>query len=275
MNYTKQYKTQKPFFITRIYPVIFILFLIILNIVFILPLFLVYPSYIFNDGGEKNFYNTELSTNYLSAYIDERNKATDLIFFSGNGMSLGGFDYISKILRQTDSNIIYPVYKGYGPSEGSSNEIEIMIQIHALVDFIKLRNKKVFIIGYSLGGAATLYFNKIHGSVDKIILVSTFYSLDIVIAAMFPSYLPIKYFITERYENYERIKFCNKYVAFVTGDWDEMINYENTINLNKIFTMTLKLPTNYNLWILHKYDHNDIMSIQNYELVGLIKNFFK
>lgn len=267
-------KNYKLSLIMRFYPVLFLLLLLILNILFILPLFLIYIPYRFNNCEIVSFYNKRVDMNYVQAYIEERNMGIDLIYFGGNATNLRELNYMSSIMRQSGCNLIYPVYKGFGSSTDSCNEMELMIQVHALVDFIKSRGNKVFILGFSLGAAITLYYNKVYGGVDKIILVNSFYSMDSVIEAMFPMFSFIRYFITEKYENYERAKFCNINVIFAAGESDTMISCKNTMHLNRIYTGVNGLPKDYNLRIFPGHNHNSLIAISNEEFMELFRNYF-
>lgn len=256
-------------------PFLFIYLYLFSHVVFLLPNFLIYPKIKLSNDKDTSFYTYKIETDAITAFIDDNRKPIDFIYFGGNGTNISNFKFMSEILRHDEWNVIYPVYKGYPPSKGVSNEMEIMIQVHALADFIKARNTRVYILGFSLGAAVALYFNKVYGGVERLMLVNSFYSFDRVIRENYWAIWFLRYFITEKYENYRQINFCRDRVLFIVSGEDSIISCKNTFDLHALYKKQHGLSSDRNLEIFLGYDHNNLIHPSNRRFMRFFSRLFK
>lgn len=213
----------------------------------------------------------EIKCDYLHVYLLESNKDSDLIYFGGNETNFNEIRTMS-IHFNNFSNVIYPLYSGYFPHKGQTNEIELMIQMHALKDFIKKRNKKVFVYGFSLGCSLALYFNKILSDVDKVFLVNPFYSLPRTVGQMVPFIWFVKYFITDKYENYLRITNCKNYLMIIYSENDNLIDPNHSKKLYAIYSNKFPGSNKCSLIEIKECDHNLIFEKKDFYIY--LSDFF-
>lgn len=240
------------------YPMLFISILYLFNAFFCIHQYYFLNTEIFHDTYSKNFYNKIYETEILSVYVNDISEETDLIYFGGSELNLGEISNIYFLLKDKHFNCIFPIYKGFEKKE-QQNEILFMIQINALVDIIKHRKKKVYVLGYSLGCSLALYFNKVYVNVDRIILAAPFYSFGRCFAEKFPYLWFLKYFVSEKYENNERIKYCKNTIYIIVGKYDQAIKYQNTLDLWEIIKESNCDMSNKHLKIYDQNGHNDII----------------
>lgn len=237
-------------------------------------MFALYLSKIEGVDDEYRFNYEKIETEHLTLFIEEKKSDIDIIYFSGNDQSINDFKSKLQILQKSEFNIILPVYRGYLNSKGSTNELEIMIQVHHLSEMIKKRKTRVYVIGYSFGSAVALYFNKIFNDVIKIMLVSSFYSVERVITERYKFSILFKYLITEKYENDKRIIDCKNKVLFVVGGSDTNIEFTNTKDLHAIYIKHQNVKTDEDLIIFPKSSHTNLIAPYNDEFIVLFKKFF-
>ena len=93
---------------------------------------------------------------------DPKDKPT-IIFFHENAGNIGlRLDYFQLLYTQVQCNILSVAYRGYSASEGTPNEAGLCIDGKAIIDYARSRKdvinqKKIFLLGRSLGGAVAIH----------------------------------------------------------------------------------------------------------------------
>ncbi len=109
----------------------------------------------------------------------KKNDAPTLLYFHGNGETVGDYSYVAKLFNEVDINLFVATYRGYGWSTGSPsvttmmNDCEIILQ-----EFIQTLDKMgisgpVFIMGRSLGCAAAIEVCNNHPDIIKGLIIES------------------------------------------------------------------------------------------------------
>jgi uncharacterized protein len=114
----------------------------------------------------------------LSAQMDSRT----LIYFHGNGGSIGANAEHACRLRNIGLNVLIFDYRGYGESNGGPpTESSVFTDADAAWQYLTkdraIEPRKVIIYGHSLGGAVAIEIAKRHPEAEALITESTFTSI--------------------------------------------------------------------------------------------------
>lgn len=153
-------------------------------------------------------------------------------------------DYFETMISALDVNILTIAYRGYSQSEGTPSEeglkedgLDIMRWARDNKDTIVAANGDIYLLGRSLGGAVATYVATHPDTpVDLftgVILESTFTSIDDMVDVMF--YPPIttlkSYILDMHWKSIDLITKLNMPVLYVSGDKDELVPHEMTLQL--------------------------------------------
>lgn len=150
--------------------------------------------------------------------------------------------YIYTIIKALEVNFVIVGYRGYGPSQGSPNEIGIKIDGEAIAKhvFENMNNvidtSRVFFLGKSLGGAVATHVQaKLQLPIQGIILENTFTSMADMIRKTFPIFYFVRWFILRNHwETKKIIGSLNVPILFIMSDKDEIVPYEHMQALHNL-----------------------------------------
>ena len=111
-----------------------------------------------------------------------------IVFFHGNAGSLAHWGKIGARLAALGYDCYLFDYRGYGKSSGSlRSEAQMLADVEAMMAYIRRDsgNKPLTLIGYSLGSGMAAYAAA-HYPVERLILVSPFYTLRGLIQEKYP-----------------------------------------------------------------------------------------
>ena len=80
-----------------------------------------------------------------------------LLFFYGNGETIGDYDQIAPIYNQVDLNFFVVDYRGYGQSQGSPSFCSMQSDAHEVLSYLQRhldasgRSPDIFVMGRSMG----------------------------------------------------------------------------------------------------------------------------
>ncbi|KAF7683481.1 Protein bem46 [Astathelohania contejeani] len=174
-------------------------------------------------------------------YIIDIDSDVDIVFFGGNGMNAKWLSSVCKTLSYLiNCNVISIIYRGYNGNEGKPNEVGLMLDTHAVYEYIKKErsDKKIVCMGLSLGCSLALYLAELLGdSFDKIcILENGFYNMQTIVKEALGTFSWLSFLITEEWQNDRRIlKLGSKNVKFLflISSNDEIIgNHHSDMMIN-------------------------------------------
>lgn len=152
---------------------------------------------------------------------EKDNKSPVIIYFGGNAQDVA---YKIPFLTQVHSGPIYTYnYRGYGLSEGKPNEDRLFHDASRIFQFVTKQNadKKVVVIGQSLGTAVAGYVASIH-NVEKLILISPLSTLyDIVRTRYY--YLVPKFIVRNKLNLIEYVRSVTAHSLVISGAMDKLI----------------------------------------------------
>jgi len=182
-----------------------------------------------------------------------------LIFYlHGNAGSLNSWGILAEAYTSLDYDVFMVDYRGYGKSQGCiNNQQQLFADLQLVYDEVKKKYEedKIIILGYSLGsGFATKIASE--NKPKLLILQAPYFSITDMMRHNYPV-IPtfiLKYTIPTN----EYFKNCAMPVIIFHGDKDEVIYYNSSIKLKKIF------KNNDTLITLHGQGHNGITDNVDY-----------
>ncbi|EOB15255.1 Protein bem46 [Nosema bombycis CQ1] len=166
----------------------------------------------------------------INLYFHDRNSDIDLIFIHGSRVSGKIYKKIlEQIAEKTNCNVFGFYLRGVNNKRGEPSEKGICIEAKKVGDYIKSRNKKVFIYGQSLGSSVALSLG-IHLRVKDLILENPFTTFGTIVNYLkFLSYF--SYLVVDKWDNIEKIKRHNGRVLFFISEFDKLVPNEESQTL--------------------------------------------
>jgi fermentation-respiration switch protein FrsA (DUF1100 family) len=158
-------------------------------------------------------------------YVRHQNPIATIVMSHGNAGNISHrLDILRNLFRNGYSVFIYD-YRGYGRSEGSPTEQGLYKDSQAAYRFALtlpgVDTSKIILWGTSIGGVFAVEA-ALHRQPAILVLESTFSSGRDVAASLWP-YLPIRFFVGERYNSASRIKGIHAPLLFIHGSNDDII----------------------------------------------------
>ena len=90
------------------------------------------------------------------------NKQKTIIFLHENAGNIGlRMDWFALVYHELKVNVLAVAYRGYSRSQGAPSQEGILLDAEAMLEFAKsdprINNKRVFLLGRSLGGAVAIH----------------------------------------------------------------------------------------------------------------------
>jgi pimeloyl-ACP methyl ester carboxylesterase len=149
-------------------------------------------------------------------------------------------------------------YRGYGASEGTPTEADILEDALAIYDQVQARQPgaKIVVIGRSLGSAVASYVAS-KRPVAKLVLITPFDSMANVAQSHYP-WLPVRWLLQDRYEQANYLREYKGPLMIVRAGRDDVVPAESTNQLIaslKLKPRVLDLP---------QADHSSVASDATY-----------
>ena len=169
----------------------------------------------------------------INVIVINRGNKKAILYFGGNGDSVAYS--ASSFAENFQSHTIYLVnYRGYGGSSGVPSEEGIYSDALSIFDDLKSTHSNISIMGRSLGsGVATYVASK--REIDKLVLITPFDSIENVAQSRFLIY-PMSILLQDKYDSVGRVKDIRVETLVIISENDEVISFENSMNLVESFT---------------------------------------
>jgi pimeloyl-ACP methyl ester carboxylesterase len=175
-----------------------------------------------------------------------------IIVFHGNAGTAVDRDYYLSAMRLLGYRVILAEYPGYGGRKGRLGEESFVTDSTETIRTAAQTFKgPIYLLGESLGCGVVAGVAKDKSlSIAGIILITPWNTLLAVAKDHYP-YLPVGWFMKDRYDNGENLKSFQGKIAVVGAEKDDIVPVRHAEDL---FTL---LPKDKKKWILKGAGHND------------------
>jgi uncharacterized protein len=231
--------------------ILLIIFIVICGLLyFIQEKLIFFPEKLVKEykfGFDQNFEELNLKMEdhvVLNGILFKADSSKGVIFYlHGNAGSLNSWGEIAKTYTDLKYDLFMLDYRGYGKSEGSINsQDQLFNDIQMVYDSLKKRydENKIIILGYSIGtGPAAKLASANHAKL--LILQAPYYSLTDMLKHHYPI-IPT-FILKYKLSTNKYITACKMPVVIFHGDMDEVIDYNASVRLKKLFKETDTLIT--------------------------------
>jgi uncharacterized protein len=188
---------------------------------------------------------------YISA-AEIRDAKGTIIVFHGNAGTAADRDYYLPALGALGYRVILAEYPGYGRREGKLGEESFVIDARETLRIAaEVYPGPVYLLGESLGcGIAAGVARESSVKIAGIVLVTPWNTLLAVAKDHYP-YLPVGWFMKDRYDNAENLKSFPQRIAVVGAERDEVVPVRHA---RELFAL---LPKDKKMWTIRGVGHND------------------
>lgn len=186
-------------------------------------------------------------------------------------------DFFESLYEKLEVNIVAFGYRGYSYSEGSPSEEGLKKDADAIVNYLqteqKINQRSIFIQGRSLGGAVTLYTASKYPDLFRgVIAENTFTSMSAMVDKVMPFAKNFKHYILKNHwKSIDIVKELKHPVLFVTGNEDELVPYEMTLEMHD----NARESRQKELFVVMGGTHNDTWHKGGKQYIAKIKDFIK
>lgn len=211
---------------------------------------------------QKFFKHDYLSIEY---FVKNTDSEEYVLFLGGNAEDvIFDLEFLSNTFKH--QNIYTLNYPGYGSSQGLSNEDRITYLLREFISKLDLKNKKLTVVGRSLGtGFATKIASEFKNT-KALVLVSPYYSMEHLANEHFPMmpYGLTTLFMKNKIETYRHAQLLNIPVLVIYAKDDTVVLNSHTERLIKVIpTKEVVIVENENHESVLKADKT-IASIQKF-----------
>ncbi|MFA6172361.1 MAG: alpha/beta hydrolase [Kiritimatiellales bacterium] len=154
----------------------------------------------------------------------DKGKAKTVIYYGGNAEDLAG--HCEEMMAELDANILMINYRGYGQSEGTPGEKELVADSIVMFDlFCAEKNSSpsnICLMGRSLGCGVAVQVATARPEIAGIILVTPFESIAALAHAQYP-WLPIKGLLRHSFRAIDYAPEIKMPALVVLAEFDDVI----------------------------------------------------
>jgi fermentation-respiration switch protein FrsA (DUF1100 family) len=214
-------------------------------------------------GIEEVVVKTKYTRRLLAWYAPAPKGRPTILYFHGNGGSLASRAPRLEFYRQQGYGILMTTYRGYSGSSGSAAEFPIKMDALYFFHWLKAKGVQegdIILYGESLGTAVAVATALNHRP-GAVILEAPFSSAADIAAMRFP-WLPVRWFMKDRYESDRLIGLLTAPVFIIHGELDKII----PIRFAKKLFAAASQPKEA-VW-LREAGHNDLYSKGAFDLIS-------
>lgn len=176
-----------------------------------------------------------------------------IVIFHGNGGTAFDREFYMGPLTNLGFRVILAEYPKYGGRPGRVGEKPFVADG---LETVRLAHEQyggpLYLLGESLGcGVAAAIAAKTAVPIAGIILITPWDTLAAVAKSLFP-YLPVKVFLTDRYDSIRNLQSFQKKIAVVGAEYDEILPIKHAHNLYASLPAGKK-----RMWVIQGATHND------------------
>jgi hypothetical protein len=155
----------------------------------------------------------------------EQADAPTLLYLHGNKDNISHLIGHTQRLHEAGYNLLLADYRGYGKSTGGApDENKLYEDAEAAWNYLlqqrHLDPKRIFIYGYSLGGAVAIELAVRHPEAAGLIAEATFTSMRDMAEREYP-WLPVDTLLHQRFDSIAKVWKLKIPVLFIHGTWDK------------------------------------------------------
>ncbi len=180
----------------------------------------------------------------------DKGKVKTVLYYGGNAEDLAG--HCEEMLAELDANVLMVNYRGYGQSEGTPGEKELVADSIAIFDLFcaekNISPATVFLMGRSLGSGVAIQVAAARPAVAGIILVTPFESIEAVARAQYP-WLPVKGILRHPFRAIDYAPKIQMPALMLLAEFDEVIPVQSGRRLGEALSCPkefITLPTGHN-----------------------------
>lgn len=213
-------------------------------------------------------YQSTDGTELFAWYTKPKTKKDKIVvFMHGNSYNVQEFFYKMIPFMEKGYGTFMPEYRGFGGVKGHINQKNLEADAIAAIKYLNgqgYKNKDIIVYGMSLGShmaTNAVYQLKKEGDFEALILEVPFDSLYNVVEAIVPFWMPLKWMITDCYDNIEMISKIDTKLLIMGGDLDATIPIHLAQNLYEHAVKPKKM-------IIYKGGkHNNLYNFRNYNAI--------
>ncbi len=199
---------------------------------------------------EKYRWDPEINGVKLQGWFLDKGADTTVVFHGGNAQDLAG--HCERIWDQLDANALLVNYRGYGQSEGTPGEKEIIADCIAVLDLFceekQIPLSSIILMGRSLGSGVSVQVAAARPEVADLILVTPYESIAAIAKFQYP-WLPIEKMLRHPFRAIDYASKLNIPALIILAEFDEVIPVESGRKLGKAWDgpkQIITLPTGHN-----------------------------
>ncbi|MBU2028826.1 alpha/beta hydrolase [Patescibacteria group bacterium] len=172
-----------------------------------------------------------MNLNGTRAYYKKNDSQNLFVFYHGNAGSACDRVYLKDYIEKPGFSYIVAEYTGYSNDERKPSKELIMKDIENINEFVNKQSfTKVIISGESLGASLAVYHSTLV-NIDKMLLISPFYSLKNIAKRNYGIY-PISLLSTENFDSSMWMKNSQaNEIEIIHGTLDEIVPVEESKKL--------------------------------------------
>jgi len=146
------------------------------------------------------------------------------IVFHGNAGHAGHRDFYATMLTRLGLRVILAEYPGYGPREGALGERSLVDDAQQTITLAyRMHGAPLVVIGESLGaGVAAAAAGRERDKTAGLMLITPWDRLENVAAHHYP-WLPVKWFLRDRYDSVDHLAAFGRPVLVVVAERDTIV----------------------------------------------------
>lgn len=199
---------------------------------------------------EKYRWDPEVNGVKLQGWFLDKGADKTVVFHGGNAQDMGS--HCERIFAELDANALLVNYRGYGQSEGTPGEKEIIADGIAVLDlFCKEQQvplSSMILMGRSLGSGVSVQVAAARPDVAGVILVTPYESIAAIAKYQYP-WLPIEKMLRHPFWSIDYAPSLTMPALILLAEFDEVIPIESGRRLGEAWggpKEIITLPTGHN-----------------------------
>lgn len=163
----------------------------------------------------------------LHGWLIRPEKERLIIYYGGNGEELS--HSIDEFRRLEDFAVLLVNYRGYGESEGSPKESDLVGDALAIFDQVRARYETVVLMGRSLGSGIAVQVAS-QKNINRLVLITPYDSIRAIAQNLYP-FIPVSWFLKDTFDSAKYAGRVSAPALFLVAEYDEVIPAENSRKL--------------------------------------------